>query len=402
MSAFAPGDVHDSLNSRYVTITRLAIAASFVSFLLLGGVAAGYGTMFDTIADRFDISVGQAGVVLSAHFGGAFAGVVAVGRLRAGPAKGTVRVALAACAAGCLGVAFAPTWATFLVAAGAFGLGSGALAVALNALFARTDPVRRPALLNVLNSNFGIGAVIAPLLLAFAGDDGIPIVFACAGVLAVLLAAAIGGIDAPTAGEAHAFSSHDAASRATFAPVQRAFIVAFFFYVGAESAATGWMATHLDQAGRSATLGAVITSAFWLCIAIGRLIAARLVAHVSPSRIVQTCIAIVPFGMLLAAIPPIAPAAWALTGLACGPIFPTGLAWASQLSTSVTRTTVWLLLAAMGGGALVSPLVGGAVSLAGEQAVPYSIATAAASALVAFALAGALSTSHRRRADISP
>jgi MFS family permease len=68
-------------------------------------------------------------------------------------------VSYALMAAGSLGFALSPTWPLALIAALVAGFGFGGIDYGLNQLFAVGFGRRGPAMLNILNAHFGVGAI---------------------------------------------------------------------------------------------------------------------------------------------------------------------------------------------------------------------------------------------------
>lgn len=368
-----------------IFLSRAALGAIAVTFLLMGALAAGYGPMLEHLTRRFGIGLPVAGEVFSAHFAGALTGVVASMRLlERVSGRLAVAAALAVTGLGCAGAAAAPSWATFLGAVFAVGIGWGALDIGLNQLVAHSEGRRRSALLNALNGAFGVGAVAGPLLVSVAGGRHLSLLYAGGAALAVILipaAARVSGrLTSPSAGEI--------ASR----PVGRAglislFVVGFVLYVGIETGTGGWMASHLESVGLGSVAAATLTSGFWLALALGRLLAALVPARVPAPAIVLAGSAVAAVALLAAVYGPAAPVAYIVSGLAIAPIFPTGVVWLARLSPGDARATSWLFPAAMVGGALVPGGISLVIARSGVGWAPAILAAVALGCLVAFGLA---------------
>src|SRR5579859_2994645 len=133
-----------------VVLSRTALAAIGATFLLIGMVVTAYGPLLQILAHRFAVSLPIAGGVLSAHFAGAFAGVI--GSMRAMermPNRHVVGFALGFVAAGCALVALAPAWPVVLVAVFVLGIGFGALDIGLNQIVAHSAGSRTRTVLNM-------------------------------------------------------------------------------------------------------------------------------------------------------------------------------------------------------------------------------------------------------------
>ena len=80
-------------------------------------------------------------------------------------------------------------------------------------------------------------------------------------------------------------------------------------------------------------------------------------------------------GSALTALPTLAPLAYVLVGLACGPIFPTALAWVARQVPA--RMVPFLLVGGSAGGILMPWLLGLGFTRLGPGAVPGLLTVAA-------------------------
>jgi MFS transporter, FHS family, glucose/mannose:H+ symporter len=361
------------------TLSPVAFAAACGTFLLIGALLAIYGPILGQLARRFDVGLPTAGVVVSAHFVGAFAGAVAaMAVIERVQARLAMAASLGVLAFGCAGVAAAPSWPVLLAAVLVVGVGFGGLDLGLNQLL--THSGRSPARLNLLNAQFGIGAVAGPLLVAAAGEGSWRGLYAAAAVAAVVLALGLRGLS----GRLGAPAAGDGRGRSGWSPLVAIFVVAFVLYVGAEVSVGGWMPTHLERIGYGSAAAASLTSGFWCALAIGRLLVAPVAIRAPARAIVLAASSAAVLTLLLALVTPLAPVGYLLTGLAFAPVFPTGLVWLAQLHPGNPRSTSWLLVAALVGGVLFPPVVGAVIERFGATRAPAVIALVAAGSLAAF------------------
>src|SRR6476646_10800072 len=187
-----------------VILPKTALAAIAGTFLLIGVLAASYGPLLEHLVRRFGISLPQAGSVFSAHFAGALVGVfVSMWGMERVSGRVAIWAGLSCLAAGCAGVALAPTWPAFLAGVFLVGLGFGGLDLGLNQLVAHSVGPRRSALLNALNSAYGFGSVAGPILISRLSQDHLTALYGSAAALAVVLIPAVAGVrgDLPLARE---------------------------------------------------------------------------------------------------------------------------------------------------------------------------------------------------------
>ena len=103
------------------------------------------------------------------------------------------------------------------------------------------------------------------------------------------------------------------------------FAVAYALYVGVELAWAAGNRPTWRRSGCSAATASLATSAFWLGLTAGRFLIAPVALRVAPEPIVLACSGLAILTLGLAAIPGLAPVAYAATGLVIAPIYPTGL-----------------------------------------------------------------------------
>jgi FHS family glucose/mannose:H+ symporter-like MFS transporter len=355
-----------------------------VTFLLMGALAAAYGPLLEHLARRFRLDLPTVGGVFGAHFGGALVGVlVAMWTLERVPARIALWAGVVLLGLGCAGVALATSWPALLAAVSVIGVGFGALDLALNQLVAYSVSARRSALLNVLNGAYGIGAVVAPILVSAAGDRHALTMYAAAAALAAGVLFPLRGVSGRLPGPAGGTGTAGAAGWSALVAL---FAAAYVLYVGTETGTGGWMATHLEALGYPSTAAARLTSGFWLALAVGRLAVAPLTLRVREPVIVLASTALAAAALLAALAAPAAPAAYVVAGLAIAPIFPTGIVWLARLNRS-PRATAWLFPASMAGGVLVPAGIGVAIGRLGVVWVPPILAAVALGTLAAFAAA---------------
>ena len=362
-------------------LNKAALAAIAACFLLMGALAAAYGPLLEHLTRRFDISLPVAGEVFSAHFAGALVGVLAaMWAMERIAGRVSIWVALGCLAAGCVGVALANSWPTFLGAAFVIGLGFGGLDIGLNQLVAHSEGPRRPAVLNALNGAFGFGAVAGPILISRFGADHLAMLFTGAAVLAVALVPAAAGIH----GRLPVLARSGGGWPGLLVGI---FLVAYVFYVGLEIGVGGWMTSHLESVGVLSLDAASFTSGFWLAIAIGRILAALIPDRVPSPAILMGASAIAAIALLVALSGRAAPLAYIVTGFAIAPIFPTGIAWLAKLKPGDSRATSWVFPASMVGGVVIPGGIGIAIASVGIAWAPAVLALVAICTLAAFSFA---------------
>jgi MFS transporter, FHS family, glucose/mannose:H+ symporter len=364
-----------------VQLTRAALVAIAAIFFLMGIVGSAYGPLLEQLARRFDVSLAVAGGVLTTHFSGALVGVLVSMRVLQRVSSRTFMLGAITClGVGCASVALAPSWPAFLASVFVLGIGWGALDIGCNQLVAHSEGVRRTAILNALNGTFAVGAVAGPILVSTVGRTHLTLLYGGAAAVAFALWPLVNGIS----GRLPFMPSRTANSSLFLLGI---FMVAFALYVGMEAGIGGWMPSHLESVGLQSVAAATLTSGFWLALAVGRLLAALLPAHVSESVIVITGSAVAAVALLGALIPAAAPVAFIVAGLAIAPIFPTGIVWLAKLRPGDARVTSWLFPASMVGGAIIPGGIGALIARFGIGVAPAVLSLVAFGCVASFSLA---------------
>jgi MFS transporter, FHS family, glucose/mannose:H+ symporter len=364
-----------------------------VVFGLMGVLAAAYGPLLPLLQGRYSVDAAVAALTISCHAGGAFVGVfIAFRALRVMRNRTFLMASVAVMSGGCVVFALAPGWGAILLGSLGIGIGFGMLDLGGNQLFAHSFGSRGGTMLNLLNGVYGVGAVMGPLLVAVAGEQvtWLYLGFAAAGAALIVPLRGVGG-DGTPAIEPNPASDpvgHGPARRAAVAAIRivALFAVANMLYVGIESGVGGWEPSHLGALGLSIAAVSASTSAFWLCLTLGRFLIAPVALRVSPKRIVLACSASAVVTLSLATVPGLAPFAYAATGLALGPIYPTGLAWLAEATYPLRAPTAYVVAAAMLGAFVVPPAIGLAIEAFGIGVTPVILAGLAAGTLAGFAI----------------
>ncbi|MFI1335783.1 MFS transporter [Streptomyces sp. NPDC020845] len=375
--------------------SRAAVVASCVGFILIGALQALYGPSIPAFRDEFGLSPSTAGLGLSAHFVGGVAGVLVFDRLfgHADPASRIGNRKLLGgsyllMAVGAAGFALAPTWPAALAMALVAGLGFGGIDYGLNQLFAVGFGRRSTAMLNILNAHFGIGAILGPALIGLVGAERYTAVFLGFAALTLPLLLCLAGVrdEAPprTAGgendpQDDAADARRARARSrSLATVLGAFVLLYVLHVGIEAGVGGWEPTHLETVGYGATAAASATSVYWLMMTVGRFLVAPLALRWPARSIIVVSCAGMTACLLLAAVPALAPYAYAGVGLFIAPIFPTGLPWLNDAAPRARRAGALVIAASMVGGVAAGPALGKAIELSGIRSVPLILAAVSA------------------------
>ncbi len=330
-------------------MSSAAIVASFMAFLLIGAVQAFYGPLQFALQSFYDVP--DSSLIISLHFLGSVTGILTFApAMRRTGSRWALVGSSALLGLGCLGVAVAPTWVLALTGAYVIGLGFGGISIGLNTLFTSSFGARSAAMTNVLNAMFGVGSILGPFVISFSADRHAPPFL---GIAALCL---------PMALMFSALSNHGSsqlgAVRLRITAVFALFIVLFFVYTGLEVGTANLQPRHLrDVLLYSESSAALWNALFWGGLTASRLLVAPIALRFSASSIVVGSALLALLGAVLTQFPGIAPYAYVLIGLGCGPMFPTGLVWFTRAVPNGTAMISTIIAAASLGAVVLPPVL---------------------------------------------
>lgn len=357
-------------------LSPLTTATGLLSFAVIGASQALYGPALPHFTERFALQPGAAGLIVSAHSAGAIIGVLSgVPLARLPIARWRVGLSFALMLVGALCIGAEASWGVSLLGGFVIGIGFGALALGINSLYAVGYGRRSPAMVNLLNAIFGIGAMLSPLLFLVDFARGGTPFFVLAGFTAVLVPLGLKMDDRlpqpdpnlPRLGQ----------RRGIFL----AFMVLLGLGVGVESSTVGYAATYLIAVGVSVDGATTATSFFFLLFMLGRLAIIPISLHVKPYQIVLGSLLLTTLLLLIANVVAIAPFVVVLLGAAIGIYFPNCFNWLNEVF-GAANGTAYLMAGALTGGTLIPAIVAQIIPLVGEQAIMGIVAGVSLLALV--------------------
>lgn len=366
-------------------VPRRAATAGLFSFVLIGAAQALYGPALPGFKETFALSGGAAGLIISIHNAGALLGVISAlplaGRRMARWRAGGAVILLAV---GALTVGTVPTWPLALVGAFTIGIAYGALTIGLNSLYAVGFGVRSPAMVNLLNAVFGVGAILGPLLIALnAADVRLPFLVLTA--MAALLAPLALTLDdrVPATSKGHEPKPNTR--------LLIAFILLLALGIGVEASTIGYAATYLVALGETTSSAAAVTSLFFLLFTVARLAAVGLSLRFPPPQLVIGGMSLAVILLLLSHNASLAPITITLLGAALAVFFPNGINWFSSVF-GASGGTVLIIAGALVGGIFAPALVAWTIALFGEG---YIVTTLLVLNLLALLTGGLIATKLR-------
>lgn len=352
-------------------------AGYFATMVALGLAFAVIGPTLAGLARQTRSDIGDIGILFSALSVGSFLGSLLSGRWfdrLPGHRVLAVAVALLAVLVAC--VPSMRTLSALALTMLLMGAATATLDVGVNTLLLWSYRHRVGGVINALHFCFGLGALIAPAIVAWSirtvGDFS---------VAYWLLAAAI----APIALCFIWLQAPRTPIRATsrFAlPIDRRLVIAiatlFALYVAAEAGYGGWIATYAAMVGLADPANAaLLTSAFWGMLTVGRLIAIPLASRYRADAViaVDLAAAVACVGAMLLD-PESTTTLWVATcllGLSLASIFPMLLMFAGQRMTVTGRSTSWYMAGGSAGGLVVPWLIGRMFDPFGPQVLLWAV-----------------------------
>lgn len=319
--------------------------------VLFGIVLAILGALFGLPAmrERLGITLVQQGDIFLALFFGVFLSTICVGPLIDSLGnKAVLTVSAAFVTIALLLFACTHTFAGAMIAALLLGFGGGGLNTSSNALVADIFPENRGPMLNVLGTFFGVGALFIPLLAAIiTGFFTITLLLLLAATLAGLCTIFYLALPFPPPQEAMGFSLL-ASIKAIRIPGVLLFGVLLFCQSGNEAAIGGWTSTYAGSLGAAPRVATWILAGYWAALMAGRVISAKLLAHVTKPRLVLVSgIGSALGAAILLLSPSIAglAAGAVIIGFSFAAIYPTTLAIAADRYERLAGTIFGLLFA---------------------------------------------------------
>lgn len=270
------------------------------------------------------------------------------------------------------------------------GLGEGTLDVGINTLIVW---LRRPTVgpyMNALHFFFGVGTVIAPLIVAQAiwFTGGIAWAYWVIGLLLAPTLVWLARLPSPTP---EAERTNPELGRVNYLLTG---MVAFFLflYVGVEGGFSGWIDKYALATGHATELTAAYwTSLFWFAFTFGRLVFIPITAHVRPRTLLTAKLigGIVCVGVVL--LWPASTVGLSIgvagAGFCMAAIFPVMLTWAGRRMTITGFVTSWFFIGASAGGMFFPWFIGQLFESNGPR---ITMLTTLASLLLSLAMFGVL------------
>jgi FHS family Na+ dependent glucose MFS transporter 1 len=365
------------------SINKLTLtAAYYLSFIMLGLLAAIEGPALPSLAKNTSSTLDLISLIfifgsLGYLFGSLFSGR-AYDRLPGHRLMSATMLLIALCAG--LVPLTQKLWQLLLILF-VLGLGKGCLDVGGNTLILWVHGKKSGPFMNGLHFFFGVGAFVAPLILAgnLASTGGIQQTYWLFTLLSLPLSIWLWMLPEPPARTA---AQENKETPLPIIPVAL-IVLAFILYVGAEFGFGNWVYTYAITLGLGTTItSAYLTSAFWGTFTLGRLIGIWVSTRARPFTILFVDLAGCLLSLSLILLwPDSVPILWIAIiglGLFMASVFPTTMMLAGERMNVSGAMTGWFLAGASLGGMFLPWGIGQAFAGFGAGAMPIIVAVAVA------------------------
>jgi FHS family Na+ dependent glucose MFS transporter 1 len=354
----------------------------YLLFICLGLTTAVIGPTLPALADQTHTQVGHMGWLFLAGAVGYTLGTTLGGRVfdrvRGHPVLGTAQLAAAALL---VVVPLLPWFWLLLGVLACKGFADGLVNTGANTLLVWTHGEKVGPYMNGLHFCFGLGAFLAPMLVAqvIGAAGGYRWAYWTLAAFVALVSLRLLTLAGNPRPAPHRDSGTSALVGArSYSPLVIVAALFLFFYVGAEVAFGGWVYTYAVALQLASAVGAAyLTSGFWLAFTLGRLLSIPMATRFAPPQIILaalcTCLSLLALGII---IPDSSLVLWVVTlglGFCMAPLWPTGFTLAGR-SLPLTASVSGMILLGDSFGALVLPwLVGQAIAVTGPRALVYLV-----------------------------
>jgi len=350
-------------------------ATYFAAFVALGLTTGSLGPTLPNLAEHTHVGLSAISYVFTARSVGYLLGSVRGGKLLdRRPGNPVMAAMLLTMSIMMVLVPLASRLWLLLIAMFILGAAEAGLDVGANTLLAWVHGNRVAPFMNAMHSFFGIGALLAPIVVAQSALLNYPTSHSYF-VLALLLlpvAAFTLRSPGPVAATPNKLDEPATTNR------RLVFLIAafLFLYVGAEVGFAGWIFTYtIELKLSSAMTAAYVASLFWGSLTLGRLLTIPVAARFQPRTILMSSLAgcLLSLAVMLLRSSSFAAILVGTTGLglSMASIFPTTLSFAGKRMKMTGRVTGWFVFGASAGSMLIPLGIGQAFQSVGPRVVVF-------------------------------
>jgi fucose permease len=333
----------------------------------LGIITAGVGPALPNLATNNTSTLAGIGALFSAMYIGGIGAQLLGGYFNDRFGQRTVMiVGMIILALGSAGMISSQTLWLTLACAAVSGIGRGTLSITAHLLVARVFAERSASAFNMLNVFYGIGAIASPALASVAlnqWDTALPVI-ALGVAMLILQLPLILLLDGKLPGLVRRGEANTPYTSPLHDPLLWLCGFMVLLYTGVEVGYSGWITSYLEHSLPITTAAAAqMNSALWICMTLGRVLAAIFGTRIGAGRLFQICSLSVGVGfigfLLSAGNQNLTFISVLFLGLVFGPMYPTAMAIITQ-TFKRTPSTATSIASAMGSvGATILPWLQG-------------------------------------------
>jgi FHS family Na+ dependent glucose MFS transporter 1 len=394
--AFLPGVV-EARRRRLIQTTGY-----YLAFITLGLISASLGPTLPGLTEQTRSNFSQISYLFTARSFGYLVGSFSVGRLYDRFVGNRVMAAALAVIGLCMFMVPRMAWLPALILlVFIIGFSQSSVDVGGNTLILWVHGAAVGPFMNGLHFFWGVGAFLAPIIVAWAISQSGGIALAYVGLALLVIPPIVWLLRVPSPDRPLQRAAADTPNAGAPAGLVMTFMAFVFLYVGAEVSFGGWIYTYALTLGLAdAETAAYLTSAFWGALTFGRLLSIPLAARFRPAALLGGGLlgALMAFSALLiwrnSSV-----VVWAGTiaaGLSMAGIFPVTITLANTLMTMTGRITGWFFVGSSAGGMIVPWLIGQRFETVGAQVTMMVIFADMALAGVVYLILLARARTRRR------
>lgn len=348
-------------------------AAYFATFVALGLTTGSLGPTLPALATQTGSSLSLISYIFTFRSLGYVVGSVQGGKLfDRQPGNIAMSMMLLLAAVALLLIPFSMRLATVLGLMFVLGSAEAGLDVGANTLLVRVHGTRVAPFMNAMHSCFGVGALIAPIIVArllFFGQQASTQSYLPLAVVLLPLAVFVFKLPSPAPGNGEDSLTSSGWNASVF------WLALFLLlYVGAEVGFAGWIFSYTVTTGLGTVAAAAsLTSLFWGSLTLGRALAIPIAARAEPQAVLVGSLvgAIASLGLMLLYEHSLfgVSLATAALGLSMASVFPATLSFASRRLRVTGITTGWFVVGSSLGATSIPLAIGKTLTSVGPRSV---------------------------------
>jgi MFS transporter, FHS family, Na+ dependent glucose transporter 1 len=364
----------DSTNLKNLKLAQTA--AYFLSFIALGMAMTSLGPTLLGLAKQTGVDMGKISYLLGTNSLGFLLGSLFSGRFYDRMSGNTVMaVMLVAMSALLVLVPLIPALSVLLGVILLLGIAKGAVGVGGNALLVWVHQSRVPPFMTALHFFFGLGCMLAPLLVANTMNLQNPTATAYFILAGLMLPAAAFVWRVPSPKNQQVVEATGDSEPINYRPV---LLIALLLSldIGAETGFGSLISSYIVKMNLGDdSVGANLTALFWGALTAGRLLGVPIAARLRPRTILLADLIGCILSIGIAILYPTSPAAMAVAsvclGLSLASVYPTALAFAERHTKITGQVTSFLLVGGSIGGVIVPVIIGNLFEPYGPRVMMY-------------------------------